>query len=291
MTVVETISWPARNGAKTDDNDRIALYVRLSRIFRQHIASGTWARGTRLPTIPELCREYQVAAITVRQALGLLSSDGLIISRRGRGTYATGGESSVQSLELRAVGSNLYPPLQTPRITILKRALSVALPSELSSDQDDESYARVMKIHDSGKLPFALMNIFVASRAYDRFPKGSDEATRISALFREFSGIPIARDRQLFTICYADRAVARHLKCSLGSVLIQMRSWWFDDKDKVVFAGSFFYRGDMFVLERGSLHPVQGMLPSPVHEQVSLPKSGTGNASGRSKGRSKSKAG
>jgi GntR family transcriptional regulator len=285
MTVAQTIGWPAPNGAKADDNDRIALYVRLSRIFRQHITSGAWERGARLPTIPELCREYQVAAITVRQALGLLSNDGLIISRRGSGTYVTG-VPSVDNSEHRTANSSLHAPIPTPKIKILKRARHVALPPELSSDQDDESYAQVMKIHYSKTAPFAVMNVFVASRAYERLPKGREETTRISALFREFSGIPIARDRQLFTISYADRAIAQHLKCSLGSVLIQMRSWWFDDDDKVVFAGSFLYRGDMFVLERGSLHPVHGLLPS---AHVSLPKSGTRNGSGRSKGGSKSK--
>lgn len=45
--VKHPLAW---SGVKPEDSDRIALYVRLSRVFRQFIASGAGARGGRLPT-------------------------------------------------------------------------------------------------------------------------------------------------------------------------------------------------------------------------------------------------
>ena len=226
----------------------------------------------------------QVAAITVRQALALLSNDGLIVSRRGSGTYVTDAPSTGFPKQ-QTTSEDLHTPLPATRIRVLRRERSVALPPELSSDKDDVSYAHLMKVHDSGTTPFVIMNVYVTSRAYDRFPKGADETTRLSELFREHSGIPIAHDRQLFTISYADRNAAQHLKCSLGSVLMQMRSWWFDESGKVAFAGNFLYRGDMFILERGGIHPTHGLLPT---VQAPLPKSGKDAT--RPAGRPKSKA-
>lgn len=246
------------SGVKPDDNDRIALYVRLSRVFRQLITSGAWARGSRLPTIAELSKEYQVGAVTVRQALAFLTADGLIVSTRGRGTYVT--EASKRTH--RDAGDTAPDTIAKPKIKVIRRARNVALPDSLASSEADGSFTRIDKVHVSDGVPFVLMEIFVASRAYDRFPQGSDKTHKISALFREHSKTPVARDRQVFMISYADRVISKHLQCSLGTVLIQMRSWWYDRSDKIVFAGNFLYRGDMFVLERGGSYPTGGLLPT-----------------------------
>jgi len=249
---------PAWSGAKPDDNDRIALYVRLSRVFRQLIASGVWARGSRLPTIAELSKEYQVGAVTVRQALAFLAADGLIVSTRGRGTYVTEAVSRAH----RDAGDVGPDGIVKPKIKIIHRAHNVMLPDSLAPNGAKGSFTRVDKVHIGDGVPFVVMEIFVASRAYERFPPGADKSHKISALFREHSRIPVARDRQTFVISYADRAVAKHLQCSLGTVLIQMRSWWYDRSDKIVFAGNFLYRGDLFVLERGGNYPTSGLLPT-----------------------------
>lgn len=44
----------------------------------------------KLPTEAELCQRYQVSRQTVRQALTLLASQNLIVSKQGSGSYATG---------------------------------------------------------------------------------------------------------------------------------------------------------------------------------------------------------
>lgn len=56
------------------------------RILEQ-IVSGQLAEGTRLPPEIELARAFDVSRSTLRQALGRLQADGLIVSRRGSGSY------------------------------------------------------------------------------------------------------------------------------------------------------------------------------------------------------------
>ena len=69
------------------EDDRIALYVRLTSVLRSRIATGEWKVGLRIPSIEALCTEYGVARNTVRQALEILSSEGLIRGGRGVGTF------------------------------------------------------------------------------------------------------------------------------------------------------------------------------------------------------------
>lgn len=44
----------------------------------------------KLPTEAELCRQYRVSRQTIRSALALLHAKGIIVSRQGSGSYATG---------------------------------------------------------------------------------------------------------------------------------------------------------------------------------------------------------
>src|SRR6266496_5274589 len=65
----------------------IPLYHQLSQLLRTAIEQGTYHPGDRLPSEPELIREYGVSRITVRQALDELEAEGRVVRRHGKGTY------------------------------------------------------------------------------------------------------------------------------------------------------------------------------------------------------------
>ena len=54
--------------------------------LRHKITVGEYAQGDRLPTTPELCKQYGVSKITVKRAMDDLESLGLVARRRGSGT-------------------------------------------------------------------------------------------------------------------------------------------------------------------------------------------------------------
>lgn len=63
------------------------LYRQLAGELRATIYAGTYPRGGRLPTEPDLMAAHRVSRHTVRLALGLLHDEGLISSHPGRGTF------------------------------------------------------------------------------------------------------------------------------------------------------------------------------------------------------------
>lgn len=66
-------------------------YERIRADLRRRIESGELPPGTKLPTHPELAKEYGVSVQPVRQALWSLEKlDGLITSRQGKGVYVDG---------------------------------------------------------------------------------------------------------------------------------------------------------------------------------------------------------
>ncbi|MFX5476463.1 GntR family transcriptional regulator, partial [Acinetobacter baumannii] len=62
-------------------------YIQLATLFRRRIDSGQWPVGQQIPTVDELAEESGVARSTIRQAVGLLESDGLVSRFRAKGTF------------------------------------------------------------------------------------------------------------------------------------------------------------------------------------------------------------
>lgn len=63
------------------------LYEGLAADLREMVVSGKLLPGQRLPSEAELVATHRVSRNTVRQALGLLEREGLLISGQGRGWY------------------------------------------------------------------------------------------------------------------------------------------------------------------------------------------------------------
>ncbi|MGH3171545.1 MAG: GntR family transcriptional regulator [Trebonia sp.] len=64
-------------------------YLRIHGEMRDRISSGQWAAGRPLPSQQELAAQFGVSIMTLRQALQLLSDEGLIQARHGSGTYVS----------------------------------------------------------------------------------------------------------------------------------------------------------------------------------------------------------
>ena len=66
-----------------------ALSVRIADELAERIADGDFRPGDKLPNEPELSKQLQVSRTTLREALRILSTRGLVEVRRGIGTFVT----------------------------------------------------------------------------------------------------------------------------------------------------------------------------------------------------------
>ncbi|HEX5188073.1 MAG TPA: GntR family transcriptional regulator [Streptosporangiaceae bacterium] len=66
-----------------------AKYQEIADRLRGQIDSGTLQPGERLPSEPDLVRQFDASRNTVRLALALLTNQGLVVTRQGLGTFVT----------------------------------------------------------------------------------------------------------------------------------------------------------------------------------------------------------
>ena len=81
-------------------------YKILADLLREELVKAGGA-GERLPTEAELTRRYRMSRQTVRHALRLLAEEGLVQSRQGSGTYATGRTREAAPRQIAVVTSFL----------------------------------------------------------------------------------------------------------------------------------------------------------------------------------------
>ena len=78
----------------------IPLYYQLETIIRKRILSGEFPPDAPFPSEESIGKEYEVSRITVRRALSSLDQEGLIIRKRGKGTFISEKAKSLESPRL-----------------------------------------------------------------------------------------------------------------------------------------------------------------------------------------------
>ena len=142
-------------------------YEVISSDIRKKIQNGTYGVNTKLPTEPELGDQDQVSRITIKKAIDQLVSEGLVIKRRGAGTFVKGLPEQEGRLPSQANG--LFNTLDKSRIKsevvlfeIVPAQETVA--AKLSIQPDDFVYHIIRYRHgepDWRTLDFCYMPILL----------------------------------------------------------------------------------------------------------------------------------
>ncbi|WP_206791982.1 FadR/GntR family transcriptional regulator [Amycolatopsis sp. MtRt-6] len=120
--------------------------------LRDAIVSSTFKRGERLPSEAELSREFQVSRSTVREALRVLVSEGLISKVPG-----AGGGSFVQNVDHESLTSLISGSLETilkfgsltmDEINDVRRMLEVPAARLAAQNRTEEQVAEFTRLID-----------------------------------------------------------------------------------------------------------------------------------------------
>lgn len=225
---------------------RLSLYLKVANILRSRILKGIWRDGERLPNIMSLCSEFKVGRITVRQAFHLLSEEGLIDSRRGRGTFVTIGKK--QASQNKNVTRSLMNAGQQTQI--LEIGPAELMPYNLWGDyQAPEEYVRVRKLRRYKDQPFCLMDIYVRANLFAEFPQAELSNKTIAVLVQQYSKLPIHKARQVLGISVADYETANLLECHMAAPVAEVDRFFVNAENELISRGHYLYRGDLFYME------------------------------------------
>ncbi|WP_166433975.1 FadR/GntR family transcriptional regulator [Roseovarius spongiae] len=128
---------------------RKTLTTIVAEELSKKILDGALQPNEQLPTESELCEQFEVSRTVVREAVAQLRSDGLLVSRQGRGMFVAEYPFSSR-FKLDADALNTLP--ETIAILELRLAIEVesaSLCAERRSDSDAVQIRRVMEEVDA----------------------------------------------------------------------------------------------------------------------------------------------
>jgi GntR family transcriptional regulator len=86
-----------------DPDSGVPVYLQIAHSIRRSIAMGSLREGEQVPSVREVAEELTVNPNTVAKAYQLLERDGIVVSRKGVGTFVTNSDLSISDRERHGV--------------------------------------------------------------------------------------------------------------------------------------------------------------------------------------------
>jgi GntR family transcriptional regulator len=224
------------------------LYVQIAEGILDRIESGELTPGDRLPPERELSRMLGVNRVTLRQALHVLESQGLLTRRQGRGTYVAEPKIERQAGGLFSFTRGVRRRGLTPGarlVTFEEQPVEASLARELNLPLAAPVYF-ILRIRTVNQEPVLLERYTIPMRRFPDLGRFDLEARSVFEILETEYQAPLSRARQSLEPVVASEYEAKLLEIELGAPLMLERRLSFDAQGEPVEHGRDLYRGDRF---------------------------------------------
>lgn len=226
----------------------IPLYVRLADGLIAKIESGELAPGEQLPPERELSDSLGVNRMTLRRALQVLESQGLILRKHGVGTFIAEPKIDRQmEVVFRFTsgmlnqgftpGAEMISFEEIPAESVLAKDLAIPISSRVYS---------ILRLRSINREPVMLETYKIPVQRFPGLDRFDLESHSIYEIMEGEYGVSIDRARQSFEPITATPFEADLLKIGSGEALMMERRISYDSMNQPVEYGQDRYRGDRF---------------------------------------------
>lgn len=222
----------------------IPAYIQVASALRRRIETGEWLPGEKISTLEELEEEFKRARVTVRQAVGLLEKEGLLMRQQGRGTFVVEHVNDKRWLTLETSWDAMIRSIKNnvPRfIDVKDPPAAPRLSPEEGKLADKYGFLRSLQLRDG--MPYAVVSVHIKSSVLEQHHDEFMKHTALAVLDK-LRGTLVKKAHQTMTIGTADPEVARLLGVSLSAPTAECRCVVTTDDDEVIYVGEITYRSD-----------------------------------------------
>ena len=225
----------------------VPLYAQLAERFASLIRrSHASLVGAPLPSEAECTGHFKVSRPTVRQAMAQLSSEGLIVRGRGKGTFVA--PQRINHDLSHAFEDEMRVERRAVAFKLLDRAI-VTAPEEVRQALKLGGSVKVERIRRlrllEGKV-FGYEERFVAASAADAI---SDQALATKAIFsliQEFAGAPPTHFKLTISSVRATAPYTKLLGLPRGAPLLSSQHTYFLPSARPVLHGTVLFHGENY---------------------------------------------
>lgn len=205
--------------------------------LRLRIGGGEWGPGERLPSELDLATNYGVARMTVRQAIGALAAEGVIIRRQGLGTFVS------EELLPRSIGEGALSYSEDMRSRgreIQTRVIRTGVEEPPHEARDalnltvGTSAVTIHRLRLMDSLPVVLQRSWLPYALFAGLDNDPLDGGSLYAVLESRYGISISRTRQVFTAATASKSDATWLEVKTGAPVLRVDRITFDGSNRPI---------------------------------------------------------
>lgn len=202
--------------------------------------------NAQIPTVEELSSDCGVAKATIRQALGLLESEGLISRFRAKGTFVNKRPQDLLWLEVQTEWDGMLSKRDDVRIEVLSNHIGEMPPmvphpiGELT-----EGYRHLRRRHWREDSPFLLADVYIDQEIADKIEEHNFAEVTALRLIESQKNVKIKDARQTLTIGTTDIEMAELMKLPLNVPVAHVYRSAVDSDGRIVLISNGTYRGDI----------------------------------------------
>lgn len=234
---------------KTSSFANIPIYLQIAENYKLRIESGELATGSKLPTEREISEQLGVNRLTIRQALGVLESQGLIIRKQGIGTYVAQPKIEHPTSQFfwftrqmkmtgRTPGAELISFERETADKVASRELNIAFSAPVY---------HCLRLRLVNQSPFLIENFYLPADVFvgmDNFDLNTRSLYEI--MLTEY-GVKVSRLKFTLETFPANEYEAHYLEIAKDSPVFVERRVTEDQNGRIVEYAKDTYRGDQTV--------------------------------------------
>jgi GntR family transcriptional regulator len=228
----------------------VPLYHQLSELLMDKIRNSEYLPGQRIPSEHRLAETYSIGRPTVRHALERLVQRGLLIRKRGSGTFVNAVRREIDLFSLGGTLSAFYKKGLSIKVQIVRPMTLVSVKKNTVNPFSEKSaffITRLTRVDDSPVLIETLYfhaGIFKGIDAIDLDDRSLSEVVR-----EKFFMMPVG-GRQNFRIGYPSKNQAILLEVSTKTPILAVKRFLHFSQSKNAVFSELFCRTDRFVFSQ-----------------------------------------
>lgn len=190
-----------------------AMYLQIANIIREDILQGVHAPGQVIETHAQLAKRFGVSLITIRKAIDILIADGLLIARKGKGTFVA--QAQIHDGFNRLTGMSTVIAMNNMATDVTVNNMHYMSTPDNFSDDVKEGLGKnclyIERTHTINKRTIGFAIIYIPERYADQFTVVDVSMQSIYSLYENKLQIKLGKGIQVIRADEAGSTVAARL--------------------------------------------------------------------------------
>lgn len=229
----------------------VPLYYQLAEQLKEQIQAGQLEPGEQIPSERELGEQAGISRMTVRQAIGYLVNQGVLVVKQGIGTFVAEPKLAHDTLNLLGFTEEIMRQGGTAVSRVLEQAVVIP-PASVTADLNlapGRETVKIVRLRLSGKMPLLLESSYLPADLCPGLERKNLAVESLYTLLEQEYGLRLKNARQTLEATIANDYESELFGIAPGTAMILLEGVTCMEHGQPVEYFKAIYRGDRFKFE------------------------------------------